>query len=434
MAQLNLDQPAAHLSVGAVAGGGAHVPGTFHVAAVTQSGALRLFECTPGEDGRLAARRWAASSGPGASSVLLAGLEAADAGGANLLLAAGSAALPSFQRVRADKAADGTDASVRVEAADTGVLVGGARPGAAPASAAKAAGGRSSGVAVLGAAEGTALGARFGKRPAAEAGLDESAGLPGAAMEEDAAAASGGSDSDSGAGGEDGPTMGERVAALQEASIAAASGGAAAPSSAAADAFPSGPIKADSLAVLLTQALRSGDRALLERCLAVRKEEVVNNTVKRLAPADAAAFLRAAVARLQSSPARGEQLAAWVRAVVLHHAAFLAGGGGGAGVLGHLYQLIEARLASYQPLLALSGRLDLVLAHSKKAGADAGSGGAANGPLVTLHVGRGGEVDVEDAFAAAGLDSEDEDEGFSEEESEEGDEDFDSEEEDEEDA
>jgi U3 small nucleolar RNA-associated protein 5 len=308
---------------------------------------------------------------------------------------------------------------VGVDRSTSGVgaaLVGAAHPGAAlPPPAKVAGGGGSSGVAVLGAAEGTALGARFGKRAAAAPGVDESAGLPGSAMEEDvdAAAAAGGGDSDSGGEGE-GPTMGERVAALQEASIAAASGGPAAPSSAAADAFPSGPIKADSLAVLLTQALRSGDRSLLERCLAVRNEEVVNNTVRRLAPGDVAAFLRAAVARLQSSPARGEQLAAWVRAVLLHHAAFLAGGGGGAGTLGHLYQLIEARLASYQPLLALSGRLDLVLAHSKKAGAGGGIGGAGpNGPLVTLQVGPGGEIEVEDAFEAAGVGSDDDD-GYSE--------------------
>ena len=149
-------------------------------------------------------------------------------------------------------------------------------------------------------------------------------------------------------------------------------------------------------------------------------EEVINNTVRRLAPADGGVPARGRRAAAVVPGARGEQLAAWVRAVLLHHAAFLAGGGGGSGTLGHLYQLIEARLASYQPLLALSGRLDLVLAHAKKAGAEVGTGGGGgvNGPLVTLQVGPGGEVEVEDAFAGAGLDSE-EDDGYSEEESEE---------------
>ena len=47
------------------------------------------------------------------------------------------------------------------------------------------------------------------------------------------------------------------------------------------------------------QALRSEDRALLERCLAVGAPQVIANTVARLQPPDAAALLRAGVARLQ---------------------------------------------------------------------------------------------------------------------------------------
>lgn len=42
----------------------------------------------------------------------------------------------------------------------------------------------------------------------------------------------------------------------------------------------SGPVKADSLLVLLTQALRSNDRALLERCLNVSDHRMINNTVR----------------------------------------------------------------------------------------------------------------------------------------------------------
>lgn len=43
------------------------------------------------------------------------------------------------------------------------------------------------------------------------------------------------------------------------------------------------------------------------------------------------------------------------------------------GTLAYLYQIIEARLASYHSLLALAGRLDVVLAHAQRA---AGGGGA----------------------------------------------------------
>ncbi len=80
-------------------------------------------------------------------------------------------------------------------------------------------------------------------------------------------------------------------------------------------------------------------------------DELIHNTVRRLQPGDAAAFLRAAVQRLQSAPARGEQLAAWISAVLLHHTGYLVGAGGELGsLLGHLYQLV--RVLASVPLCA----------------------------------------------------------------------------------
>jgi len=60
----------------------------------------------------------------------------------------------------------------------------------------------------------------------------------------------------------------------------------------------------------MSQALRSSDKALLERCLAVTNDRVVTNTVRRLLRWMLARLLRAAVERLQSKPSRGQQLAA----------------------------------------------------------------------------------------------------------------------------
>lgn len=52
--------------------------------------------------------------------------------------------------------------------------------------------------------------------------------------------------------------------------------------------------------------------------------------------------------------------------------------------LTYLYQLIEARLASYHPLLSLAGRLDVVLAHAQRAQQGTGAAlAAADGPLVS---------------------------------------------------
>jgi U3 small nucleolar RNA-associated protein 5 len=94
------------------------------------------------------------------------------------------------------------------------------------------------------------------------------------------------------------PTLGQRVLALEKRQqqqqqqqqggpVQAAAAEAAAGDDAAGGqqaALPAGPLKADSLAVLLSQALRSSDRALLERCLSVGREAVIKNTVRRLVP------------------------------------------------------------------------------------------------------------------------------------------------------
>jgi U3 small nucleolar RNA-associated protein 5 len=133
-------------------------------------------------------------------------------------------------------------------------------------------------------------------------------------------------------------TLGERIAALE---LRAAAGGNedAEAAAAAGAALLDGPVKADSLAVLLQQALRSGDKALLERCLGLSDARVVRNSVRRLLPMDAAALLRACVERLQSRPVRGQQLAGWIRAVLLHHTAYLMAAPGVQPVMTSLYQV-----------------------------------------------------------------------------------------------
>ena len=71
------------------------------------------------------------------------------------------------------------------------------------------------------------------------------------------------------------------------------------------------------------QALRSEDAGLLERCLNIGNDRIIENTVRRLATVDVALFLRAAVQRLQSAPQRGQELQRWIRAALLQHTAYL---------------------------------------------------------------------------------------------------------------
>lgn len=90
--------------------------------------------------------------------------------------------------------------------------------------------------------------------------------------------------------------LGERVAALEARSLgtagAAAEEAGTSGAAGAASSMPGGSAKADSLSVLLTQAIRSNDRALLERCLATSSTTVIANTVARIVPMDAALFLK----------------------------------------------------------------------------------------------------------------------------------------------
>ena len=87
----------------------------------------------------------------------------------------------------------------------------------------------------------------------------------------------------------------------------------------------------DSLAVVLSQALQAGDKALLDRCLGVSNERVIRNTVSQLQSSQAVVLLEAATQRLQSSPQRGKEVSAWLRAVLLAHtASIMASSGAGA--------------------------------------------------------------------------------------------------------
>ncbi|GAB4813616.1 hypothetical protein N2152v2_000662 [Parachlorella kessleri] len=427
-AQLALDQAAVQLEIAPSTSSSTGGSGSsFCVAAVTQGGAVWLFECSPAASGgTLESRLWGRSA-PGSGKVLAVGLEAADESGASLVVVTGTTAKPAFQTLRVDKEpGDGKVAQFTVESAAAGALLG--RQEHAGGLAAGPAGGgkaRAPGVTVVDPAAGAVLATKVAgglKRGADQDLSDEEDAAPMDAQmgeEEDA--------TQDGVPPADGPTFAERLAALQLQD----GGGPGDPGKAQQSkqggpgVVPKGPLKADSLSVLLSQALQSGDRALLERCFTVRNEDVVRKTAARLSSADAALFLKAAVQRLQSAPARGEQLAAWIRAVLLAHAGSLVATAGMQGTLAHLYQIIEARLASYHSLLSLAGRLDVVLAHAQRASggaadAAAAAGGAIDGPLVVIEVGSDGGIEVEDAFAATGnggLESGSEDEeGFSEDE------------------
>ncbi|KAG7381278.1 Hsp90 cochaperone shq1 [Phytophthora pseudosyringae] len=118
---------------------------------------------------------------------------------------------------------------------------------------------------------------------------------------------------------------------------------------------------ASSLASVLEQALQARDNALLEYCLRTRDVKVVAKTVARVSASRVLALLEVIVRKLERSPNRFARLCPWLRAVLLHHTAYLVAQPDLVPSLSALYQLLETRLQVHEQMQKLSGRLALVL-------------------------------------------------------------------------
>lgn len=133
----------------------------------------------------------------------------------------------------------------------------------------------------------------------------------------------------------------------------------------------SGGAKADSLAALLSQALRADDTALIERCLSVSDSTTIANTVAKLPASAAMKLLSECAARAQAKPNAGERCAAWARTILLHHAGYASTAPKARATLMRLSQTIESHVSMQGALQSLLGRLELVLHASAARGAGA---------------------------------------------------------------
>ena len=274
-------------------------------------------------------------------------------------------------------------------------------------------------------------GARKRKGKAAADGLAEKMASAAAVGDDDV-------DMDENAGGK---TLGERLRAIEQTAADAPIDGTAPPEKqkltatdrAVLDALggKGAPPKADSLATLLSQALVAEDRALVERCLNVSDAQTVNNTVARLQPHVAVRLLNAALDRMRTKPTRGEQLARWMRTVMLHHAGYITTSAKAQRSVMELQQTVEAHVAMQRPLLGLLGRLDLLL-HKRQQVPDGedgvdGTGDGGEGPLTVYAE---GEDDVNVLNEVVGNEESDDDEWETDDEKDEDDEGFDDEDDD----
>ncbi|ANB12903.1 Utp5p [Sugiyamaella lignohabitans] len=115
-----------------------------------------------------------------------------------------------------------------------------------------------------------------------------------------------------------------------------------------------------SFAVILNQALRTNDRALLESCLVNRDETMVKVSVQRLDSSLAVTFLERLAEKLARSPSRAGQLNIWIKWVMISHGGYLVTLPNLLKTLSSLHSTVSERVTTLPRLLALQGRLELL--------------------------------------------------------------------------
>ncbi|KAI8897474.1 WD40-repeat-containing domain protein [Globomyces pollinis-pini] len=115
-----------------------------------------------------------------------------------------------------------------------------------------------------------------------------------------------------------------------------------------------------SLNQMLSQAISSGDKQLLERVLSNSDPKIINATIRRINPTLVVPLLDALVVRLQKRPNRAAQLVEWIRACLLNHSGYLLSIPQRNYSLRALHRTLIKRQEVLPKLLRLSGRLDMI--------------------------------------------------------------------------
>ncbi len=150
----------------------------------------------------------------------------------------------------------------------------------------------------------------------------------------------------------------------------------------------------ESLVTVLSQALQTDDDVVLDQCLDVVDEKIVNSTVARISSTYVLPLLHRLVAKFERRPARGASLCVWVRSVLSVHTGYLLGVPELAQELSGLQQMISMRLSTYEAFLSLSGRLELVLNHQHAHSSECLAQEHENGELSLVYEESGDEEDV----------------------------------------
>lgn len=130
---------------------------------------------------------------------------------------------------------------------------------------------------------------------------------------------------------------------------------------------PAKPLRAitsvSSMHQLLSQAITSIDKELLDRCLRVRDRKMISSTVSRLEPSVILPLLKIVIGRCQHKPNDSLYLIEWIRSCLVIHSSYLLSLDQVSSELADLYTVLESRISNFESLLKLSGRLDSILIH-----------------------------------------------------------------------
>lgn len=170
---------------------------------------------------------------------------------------------------------------------------------------------------------------------------------------------------------------------------------------------------ASSLSSVLEQALQSKDNAMLEYVLRTRDAKVIGRTIQRVPSVKVLSLLEILVVKFEKSPGRCARLCPWLRAILLHHTAYLLAQPELVQQLSALYQLLENRLKAHEQLQKLAGRLSLVigqiheaslLSASSSAAAAVGASADGDAPRATVVYREGAFENFDDSRSVCTLD------------------------------
>lgn len=166
------------------------------------------------------------------------------------------------------------------------------------------------------------------------------------------------------------PTLAQRLKALKVQRGEAATSRGADGMDDEDDEDTAAPVGGASLASSLTQALHSGDHALLTSCLVHSDPVLIRTTVRRISGPLSVRLLEACVDRLNRGgvkskgalgSARARGIVEWIHQTLTFHTAYLMSLPNLVSRLSQLHHSLAARLASHERLLALKGRMELVM-------------------------------------------------------------------------